>query len=234
MAKATFVQDGNNVDYTPLAAVAAGDVVVQGAMVGVAKTPIGAGLLGALATGGTFDIAKAAIAIDAGAGVYWDADGDPVGGTAGSGAATTTSAGNTFLGWAVTAAADSASAVRTRLFGAPAITVNHYGPLNNTVADPGNAGAIPVTASGCVAIVTTGAQTRTLAAPGFAGQELVLAMKTDGGDCVITCATGVNQTGNNTITMNDAGDTIRLVGIEVGANKRWRVVVNDGCVLTTV
>jgi predicted RecA/RadA family phage recombinase len=234
MAKATFVQDGNNVDYTPLTAVAAGDVVVQGTMAGVARTPIAAGALGALATGGIFDLAKAAIAIEAGAGVYWDTDGDPVGGTAGSGAATTTSAGNTFLGWAVAAAADSASAVRTRLFGSPAITVNHYGPLNNAVADPGNAGAIPVTASGCVAIVTTGAQTRTLAAPSFAGQELVLAMKTDGGDCVITCATGVNQTANNTITMNDAGDTIRLVGVEVGANKRWRVVVNDGCVLTTV
>lgn len=102
------------------------------------------------------------------------------------------------------------------------------------VADPGNAGAIPVTGSGYCPIVTAGAETRTLAAPTFVGQEIHLYMKTDGGDAVITCATGVNQTGNNTITMNDAGDSILLRAIESGSNKRWRVVVNDGCTLATV
>jgi len=234
MAQATFVQEGNSVDYTPGSAVAAGDVVVQGAFVGVAKVPIAAGALGALATTGLFDIAKAAVSIDAGAAVYWDADGDPVGGTPGTGAATTTSSGNTFLGWAIAAAGETDTVVRTRLFGAPAITVNHYGPLNNAIADPGDGEAIPVTASGYVPVVTAGAETRTLAAPSFVGQELLLYMKTDGGDAVITCATGVNQTGNNTITMNDAGDALRLVAIESGANKRWRVVVNDGCTLATV
>ena len=30
--------------------------------------------------------------------------------------------------------------------------------------------------------------------------------------CTITVSTGVNQTGNNTIELNDAGDTIVLVG----------------------
>jgi hypothetical protein len=91
-----------------------------------------------------------------------------------------------------------------------------------------------MTESSHASIVTAGAETRTLAAPSYAGQMLSLAMKTDGGDCVITCATGLNQTGNNTITMNDAGDSILLVGIESGANKRWRVVYNDGCTLSTV
>jgi len=110
----------------------------------------------------------------------------------------------------------------------------YNGPLNNAIADPSDAGAIPVTASGYVPVVTAGAETRTLAAPSFVGQELLLYMKTDGGDAVITCATGVNQTGNNTITMNDAGDVIRLAAIESGANLRWRVVVNDGCTLATV
>jgi hypothetical protein len=59
-------------------------------------------------------------------------------------------------------------------------------------------------------------------------------MKTDGGDCVITCATTVNQTGNNTITLNDAGDAVLLVGKVNGANKRWSVVSNDGAALSTV
>jgi hypothetical protein len=82
--------------------------------------------------------------------------------------------------------------------------------------------------------VTGGAETNTLAAPSFVGQELLLCMKTDGGDRVVTCATGVNQTGNNTITFNDAGDSIRLNAIQNGANIRWRVVYNDGCTLSTV
>lgn len=103
-----------------------------------------------------------------------------------------------------------------------------------TIADPGNAGAIPVTASGRVAIVTAGAETRTLAVPTIVGQRLLLYMKTDGGDAVITSAAAFNQTGNNTITMNDAGDSLELVAIESGANLRWRVVYNDGCTLATV
>ena len=106
--------------------------------------------------------------------------------------------------------------------------------LLNAVADPGNAGAIPVVGSGVVPIVTAGAETRTLAAPTATGQEIIICMKTDGGDCVITCATLINQAGNNTITLNDAGDSIRLNAIQVGNNKRWRVVYNDGCVLSTV
>ena len=56
----------------------------------------------------------------------------------------------------------------------------------------------------------------------------------DGGNCVITCATTVNQTGNNTITLDDAGDAILLVAKANGSNKRWSVVSNDGCTLSTV
>lgn len=106
--------------------------------------------------------------------------------------------------------------------------------LSNLIADPGNAGAIPVIRSGCVPLVSTGAETRTLAAPSFAGQQLSLAFKTDGGDVVLTCASGLNQTGNNTITFNDAGDVVTLLAIEVGSNLRWRVQLNDGATLATV
>ena len=47
MPTATFVQAGDQIDYTPGAAVAAGDVVVQGDLVGVAKQPIAANAPGA-------------------------------------------------------------------------------------------------------------------------------------------------------------------------------------------
>lgn len=102
------------------------------------------------------------------------------------------------------------------------------------ITDPGNAGAIPVTRSGSVAITTTGAQTRTLAIPGAAGLTLAVSLDVDGGDCVITSAQAINQAGNNTITLGDAGDTIVLAAVQVGGALRWRVVVNDGCSLTTV
>lgn len=105
----------------------------------------------------------------------------------------------------------------------------------DVIADPGAAGAIPVDESGTCAITTAGAQTRTLAIPTFAGQEIAISMNVDGpGDAVITVAQAINQAGNNTITLNDAGDFILLVGVTVGGALRWRVAANDGAVLSTV
>jgi hypothetical protein len=102
------------------------------------------------------------------------------------------------------------------------------------IADPGDGGAIPVTRSGSVAITTAGAETRTLAIPGKAGISLALTLDVDGGDCVVTAAAAVNQTGNNTITLGDAGDTIALTAVQVAGALVWRVTVNDGCALSTV
>ena len=47
--------------------------------------------------------------------IYWDADGDPVGGTAGTGCATTVSTDNTYMGKSVAAAGSSDETVRVRL-----------------------------------------------------------------------------------------------------------------------
>lgn len=102
------------------------------------------------------------------------------------------------------------------------------------IDDPGNAKAIPVDTSGVVAIVTAGAETRTLAAPSFPGQMLEICMKTDGGDCVITCTTTVNMTGNNRITLDDPGECVTLIAKRNGANLRWSVLATDGATLTTV
>ena len=115
MAKARFVHDGNSVDYTPSQAITAGDVVIQGTLVGIAKLDIASSVLGALAVRGVFDVAKTAVAFTAGAAVYWDSGGDPVGGTAGTGAATTTRTGNTFMGFALAAAGQTDATVRTAL-----------------------------------------------------------------------------------------------------------------------
>jgi len=111
MAQATFVHDGETIDYTPGAAVAAGDVVVIGELVGVAKSPIAANALGALAVKGIFDLAKATgggTAISAGALAYWDDTGNVATTDAGAGA-------NKLIGKCVKAAADADATVRVRL-----------------------------------------------------------------------------------------------------------------------
>jgi len=107
-------------------------------------------------------------------------------------------------------------------------TVQHV-----AIADPGDAGAIPIDHSGFVALVTGGAETRTLADANKPGVVLDLYLKTDGGDCVVTGASDVTQTGGeNVMTFADVGDHIRLVSIEDGADFEWRVVANDGIALT--
>jgi predicted RecA/RadA family phage recombinase len=109
MAQAVFVHEGASIDYTPGADVAAGDVVVQGDLVGVAKLDIKAGKLGALAVEGVFDFAKATgvgTALAAGTTVYWD-DAANV--------ATSTAAGNKQIGKVVKAAADADATVRVRM-----------------------------------------------------------------------------------------------------------------------
>jgi len=107
MAQAVFVHEGASIDYTPAADVAAGDVVVQGDLVGVAKLDIKANKLGALAVDGVFDFAKvAAVALAVGTIVYWD-DAANV--------ATNVSVGNKQIGKVVRAAAAADATVRAKL-----------------------------------------------------------------------------------------------------------------------
>jgi len=109
MAQAVFVHEGASIDYTPAADVAAGDVVVQGDLVGVAKLDIKANKLGALAVEGVFDFAKATgagTAIAVGAVVYWNDAANQ---------ATTVAAGNKLLGKSVRAASDNDTTVRGKL-----------------------------------------------------------------------------------------------------------------------
>src|ERR1041385_1100637 len=86
------------------------------------------------------------------------------------------------------------------------------------VLDPGDAGAIPVSQSGICNLTSAGAETRTLAVPGFAGQRLTLCMDTDGGDIVVTAAQAFNQAGNTTITFDTAGDVVDLVVLPAWLN----------------
>ena len=111
MATATFRHDGAAIDYTPGSAVSAGDVVVQGELVGVAKLDIAANALGALAVEGVFDFPKATgvgTAIAAGANVYWDVGDTEAKEDSETGA-------NKLIGKTVIAAVDNDTTVRARL-----------------------------------------------------------------------------------------------------------------------
>jgi len=108
---ATFVNAGDRIDYTPASDVAAGDVIVQGDLVGVATAPISANTLGSLAVAGVFDFPKAtgaSTAITADSTVYWDAN---------NSVATTDNGGgaNKLIGKTVAAAGDDDATVRVRL-----------------------------------------------------------------------------------------------------------------------
>ena len=69
---ADYVQKGDILDHTPASAVAAGAVVVIGALVGVAPRPIAANALGSLAVEGVFSMPCATGATGAqGSSINW-------------------------------------------------------------------------------------------------------------------------------------------------------------------
>ena len=108
---ARFIHDGNSIDHTPSTDVAAGAVIVQGDLIGIAKVPIPANTRGALAVTGVFDVPKAVgvgEAIAPGVKVYWDA-GNTI-------ATTDDNAGaNKYLGKTADAVGDNDAIVRVRL-----------------------------------------------------------------------------------------------------------------------
>lgn len=108
---AVFRQEGNAIDYIPAADVAAGDVVVLGQLIGVAKLDIAANSLGALALVGVFTFPKTAgvgTAIAPGAKLYWDVAEQVAKEDDEAGA-------NAYLGKAVAAAGDDDETVPIRL-----------------------------------------------------------------------------------------------------------------------
>lgn len=111
MADAVHIQSGESIDYTPGGAVAIGDVVVQGELVGVAVQAIAAGELGALCIDGVFDFTKTAggsTAFTVGQLMYWDVADSDAQDTADSGT-------NKLIGKCVKAASDDDVLVRIKL-----------------------------------------------------------------------------------------------------------------------
>ena len=110
-------QPGRTVNITNGgSALAAGQVVVIGDLVGVTTYPVAANALYALTVEGVAEVVK----IDdnmstAGVTIYWNATGNPVGGTAGTGGATTTASTHKKLGLSIAVAGAAAGTVQVLL-----------------------------------------------------------------------------------------------------------------------
>jgi len=105
---ATFVQEGETIDYTPTAAVAAGTVVVMGTVgVGVVPVALAANERGSLVVDGVVRHAKTTNqAVSAYAKVYWDATNSVF---------TTTVGSNVLAGYSVAAAGARDATVDVKL-----------------------------------------------------------------------------------------------------------------------
>lgn len=134
------IHGDQTIDYTPSVDVAAGDVVVQGDLVGIAKTAIAAGKKGALSVSGCFEFPKAAS--DGGMAVgtlaYWDAD---------NSVATGTATGNKYLGKVEATAATAATSVKVQVESVANATGSGFGGIPAAAvaaagANQGNAAAL--------------------------------------------------------------------------------------------
>ena len=117
MAK-NFRQEGKRIPLAASgAAIASGELVLVNDLPVVALGDIADGETGTGATEGVFELEGkvAATAINAGQKVYWDADGDPQGGTAGTGCITNVATDNTYLGIAWKDAVSTAATVEVKI-----------------------------------------------------------------------------------------------------------------------
>lgn len=109
---ASYVQDGDVIEFTPSSALSAGQPVLVGSSrLTIATHPIAANMPGSVATKGVWDIAKATgngTAISVGSLLYWDN---------GNAVVTTSSNGTVACGYAVAAATNAASSVQLKLNG---------------------------------------------------------------------------------------------------------------------
>jgi predicted RecA/RadA family phage recombinase len=107
MPQATFVLEGDTIDFMAAATVAVGDVVVQGDLVGVVTRTLAIGELGSLIVEGVLDFNKLTnVAFTVGTILYWDDTNNVV---------TATATGNKVIGKVVRAAATTDPTVRIRM-----------------------------------------------------------------------------------------------------------------------
>jgi predicted RecA/RadA family phage recombinase len=174
MANATFVHDGDRIDYTPAAAVDAGDVIPLGDRVGVATGDIAAGVLASLAVTGVFDFVKdddssTGTVFLANTPAYWDADAEQASPTKGI-----------LLGTVLAAAAKTTGTVRVQLSEQP-LPAAMQNKVFETVTVAGGSKTLDSEDVGKVMNVTVGHASNVITLPATAGlRQFVIRCGTTG------------------------------------------------------
>jgi len=195
-----YRQLGDNLDHTPNSAVTAGDVVLIGStVVTIAIEDIAASAKGAVSARGVWNVPKDNSDVSAGDALYWDANGDPYGGTSGTGAFTKTATSNVFGGIALEAAGATTGDVDMFLRSIDGTTPGALGPVPvQTVAVGGtaiaNANAVPGTG---FTLVTGADDTAAVKLPEAAAGKLCI-IKNAVANKILKVFPAVNDTINNT------------------------------------
>lgn len=103
---------------------------------------------------------------------------------------------------------------------------------DHLLPDPGNGRTIRVDGDLQICeMVSTAAETRTLAAPTKPGIRFALRLMTDGGDILVTAENGFNVEGDTVARFADASDLLQLMSVEytaptatARATYRWQVM----------
>jgi len=223
-------QEGDVIDYLATADIVAGQVIVIGTIPAIAPVAIPDTVNGVLAITGIWKVPQKAEIITAGDAVYWDASGNPCGGTASTGAATAASASVYLMGvaTATTTAADtyvyvSLSGVKRTATIGGAVTASDIEAEDASL----NINGIDAAQGGLVAIAAG-----TSATTGLAGG----AASVTGG---VPGATGIggaaSVTGGVGGATNGAGGAASIVGgaAALGASAGGAVAVTGGIGKTT-
>ena len=240
MAKQT---KGNEIAYTPASAVAAGTAITINGKVYIAKRDMAAGLLNALSklrqrphwivpkkVGDTFSD-RAVVYLDA------VAANNQVTSTVGSNVAVGYAVANSDFGTGTSgayAAADTYMEIESDYV--TSVTSNQTGQATNLVADPGTGGTIVVTSGGtCELTIAAASETRTLPAPTFDGQRMMLNIKgfTTSATCKVHVANNVDGT-NSYLAFSAFGQAVLLEAIPASASTyEWMLVAHLGATLGT-
>ena len=237
--QAVIVSEGKQIDYTPVGAVVAGQVVmlITDGLIGVAPLPIAAGVLGSLVVSGIFDVVHVdnnAVAV--GTPLYWDDNATPNQTAASTtGACTTSGTQDGFIGFSLEAnsahVVDVDDHVRVLWTGPAAIANTSHIAATHVYADPATAGTLTVIRSGICGLTFAGTETRIISPPPFVGCLLALsAWVATSGTATVTVSDGgtVNDAGDLTLVFTHAGETCLLCGVDIGGTLTWRMICNDG------
>lgn len=160
---AVFVQEGRNIPDPSTTTRTGGDVVLLGTIPTICL-PTDPNQPGenTLSVEGVWDVPKTSDSFSAGDPVYWDADGDPVTGTSGSGAADASAATGNLMGLATKDAASGDSYVRVKITAAKrTATIAGSVTADDITASDASLGVAGLAAAQGGAIVITGGTSST-------------------------------------------------------------------------